>query len=158
MATTAKRSLFDALALIPDHRHKQGNRHPLQAVLAMSVAATLSGYSTLSAISQWGREMFKNHRTWMRSLGFDSFTSPTVSTLHEIFRAIDIDSVEKIIAAWIDGLLGQNTWRAISIDGKPFVLRDANCQIRVETSPCGSSMLVRGISAAFSKIHWIFFT
>jgi hypothetical protein len=62
--------------------------------------------------------MFKNHRDWMRSIGFDSFTSPTVSTLHEIFRAIDIDSVEKVIAAWIDGLLGQHAWRAISIDGK----------------------------------------
>lgn len=118
MSNTAKMSLFDALAMIPDHRHRQGNRHSLQAVLAMSTAAVLSGHCSLSAIAQWGREMYKSHRDWMWELGFDSYTTPSVSTLHEIFKAIDIRLVEEVIGKWIDGLLGDDSWRTISIDGK----------------------------------------
>lgn len=111
-------SLFDALALVPDHRSKQGNRHPLQAVLAMTVAAVMAGHTSLAAISQWGREVYRQHRDWMRRLGFRSFTSPSVSTLHEIFTPIDITIVEAILAEWIAGLVGNTSWRAVSIDGK----------------------------------------
>lgn len=118
MSNNAKISLFAALAQVPDHRHRQGNRHPLQAVLAMSVAAIMSGHSSLSAISQWGREIYKKDREWMWALGFESYTTPSVSTLHEIFKAIDIQLVEEILGKWIAGLLGESSWRAISIDGK----------------------------------------
>lgn len=118
MSNTNTMSLFEALALIPDHRHRQGNRHSLQAILSMSVAAMLSGFSTPHAITQWGREIYKKNRDWMRALGFDSYTSPAGSTVHEIFKAIDIKLVEEILGKWIDGLLDDDSWRTISIDGK----------------------------------------
>ena len=118
MQKQSQRTLFDVLADIPDPRHRQGNRHPLQAVLAMSAAAVLAGHSSLAAISQWGREMYSLHRDWMWALGFRSFTTPSISTLHEIFKAIDIDAVEEVFAAWIDGLVGNRSWRAVSFDGK----------------------------------------
>ena len=118
MPNLSKITMLEAFASVPDHRHRQGNRHPLSAVLAMSAAAVLAGHSSLAAISQWGREMYSLHRDWMWALGFRSFTTPSISTLHEIFKAIDIDAVEKIIAEWIDGLVGNRSWRAVSIDGK----------------------------------------
>jgi len=123
MPATAAKTLFEALSAIPDHRHRQGNRHPLQAVLAMAVAAMLCGHSSLAAISHWGRMMFAKHRDWLRPLGFRSYTTPSVSTLHEIFSAIDIAAVEAVLAAWIGGLAGGRSWREssqrqIAIDGK----------------------------------------
>lgn len=118
MPATAARTLFDALADIPDPRHRQGNRHPLQAILAMTVAAMLAGNSTPTAIAQWGRDMYRRNREWMWRLGFRSYTTPAVSTLHEVFKIIDIERVETLLAAWIDELLGHQRWRAVSLDGK----------------------------------------
>lgn len=118
MAATTARTLFDAFADIPDPRHEQGNRHPLQAILAMTVAAMLAGNSTPAAISQWGRDMYKRNREWMWRLGFRSFTTPAVSTLHEVYKIVDIEQVETLLAAWIDELLGHSRWRAVSLDGK----------------------------------------
>ncbi len=54
----------------------------------------------------------------MKALGFRSFTTPSVSTLHYIFKALDIGAVEAVFAAWIDGMVGSRSWRTVSIDGK----------------------------------------
>ena len=48
--------LLDALSQIEDPRRPKGVRHPLPAVLALSVCAMLSGARRLYAIAQWGRE------------------------------------------------------------------------------------------------------
>jgi hypothetical protein len=44
------RTLFAALESIPDHRTKKGRRFPLAAILAISIAAMLSGANDLIAI------------------------------------------------------------------------------------------------------------
>ena len=48
--------LLDALSRIEDPRKPKGVRHPLLAILALSVCAMLSGARSLYAIAQWGRE------------------------------------------------------------------------------------------------------
>ena len=48
--------LLDALSEVEDPRKPKGVRHPLPAVLALSVCAMLSGARSLYAIAQWGRE------------------------------------------------------------------------------------------------------
>ncbi len=58
--------LLDALSQIEDPRKPKGVRHPLPAVLAMSVSAMLSGAKSLYAIAQWSRE----HPQLAQSLGF----------------------------------------------------------------------------------------
>jgi len=119
MSQPMPKTLFEAFSDIPDHRHRHGNRHPLPAVLTMTVAAMLSGCTSLAAISQWGREMYRTQRERFWKWGFDSFTTPSVSTLHYIFSAIDIQAVETVIAFWIRGLIGDiDGLSAISIDGK----------------------------------------
>ena len=58
--------LLEALNQIEDPRKPKGVRHPLLAVLALSVCAMLSGARSLYAHRQWGRE----HPQLARSLGF----------------------------------------------------------------------------------------
>lgn len=118
MSAQRPRTLFEALGDVPDHRGRRGNRHPLRAILAMTVAAMLDGNRSLAAIAQWGRDRYATHREWMRRLGFRSYTTPTVSTLHLVFRHINIQAVEDVLGRWISGLLDGDPLRAISLDGK----------------------------------------
>lgn len=122
MSVARPRSLYDAFAQVADPRGARGKRHPLQAVLSMSVAAMLSGCQSLSAIAQWGREVVKPDRSFFLRFGFTSFTSPAVSTLHEIFKAIDVETFERVLSAWVQNLLGKSPAAkgpcAVSIDGK----------------------------------------
>ena len=48
-------SLSKALEQVPDLRSGHGLRHPLSAILALSVCAMASGVCSLYAIAQWGR-------------------------------------------------------------------------------------------------------
>ena len=56
--------LLDALREVEDPRKPKGVRHPLPAVLALSVCAMLSGARSLYAIAQWGREHPKLPSRW----------------------------------------------------------------------------------------------
>lgn len=46
-------TLFEALQSISDHRTKKGTRFPLAAILAIAIAAMLSGANDLRAIFRW---------------------------------------------------------------------------------------------------------
>src|SRR5919198_6227275 len=91
------RSLLTAVAAVPDPRKPRGRRHPLPALLALSAAAMLSGARSLYAIAQWGR--LQPPET-VRALGFTRDRTPSVSTLHEVFRALDVRAFEAALAAW----------------------------------------------------------
>jgi len=121
MAEPQKVTLHEAFASIPDARGRRGRRHPLQAILSMTVAAMLSGCKGVDAIAQWGRVNLVPNLPLFRRFGFTSFTSPCASTLHEVFSAIDVAAVERVLAAWVAALLPQSqaaAWRHISFDGK----------------------------------------
>jgi hypothetical protein len=121
MAESRKLSLHDAFASIADPRGKRGQRHPLQAILSMTVAAMLSGCKGVDAISQWGRVNLLPDRELFLRFGFRSFTSPCPSTLHLVYTTIDVVAVERVLAAWVEALLPKSqlaVWRHISIDGK----------------------------------------
>jgi len=49
------KNLLESFQSIPDLRGKNGKRHPLPAILALAVAAMISGVRSLYAIFQWGR-------------------------------------------------------------------------------------------------------
>src|SRR3954465_12480961 len=63
----ARISLMEPLEGIPDPRRAQGKRHPLPALLGLTVVAMLAGMTTSEAIVQYGKE-----RGWdsLRHLGF----------------------------------------------------------------------------------------
>ena len=107
------RRLMKALAEVPDPRSARGIRHPLEAIMAMSVCAMLGGARSLYAIAQWGRE----HPELAQTLGFNRERTPCVATLHHVFRRLDVDAFESALSAWAQGALGEED-EAIAVDGK----------------------------------------
>ena len=56
LAPEQYRDLLDHLAQITDPRHRRGRRHTLATVLAVAVAAVLTGARSLAAIGEWASD------------------------------------------------------------------------------------------------------
>jgi DDE_Tnp_1-associated len=110
-------SLLRALAEVPDPRSRHGRRHPLPAVLALATLAMLSGARSLYAIAQWGREQPEGV---VRTLGFTRQQTPGVATLHRVFKRLDVEVFETVLAHWAQAALGEcgHDGEVIAIDGK----------------------------------------
>ncbi len=107
------RGLLAAYATVPDPRSRHGRRHPLPAILALATAAMRSGARSLYAIAQWGRVQSPEV---VAALGFTRLRTPTVSTLHLVFRELDAGAFETALSQWARAHLGDEA--AIAIDGK----------------------------------------
>src|SRR5712691_2965936 len=83
--------LLAVFAALADTRGRQGRRHTLPAILALATAAMLSGARSLYAIGQWGR---LQSPAVLRGLGFTRSATPSVSTLHVVFRGLDVVAFE----------------------------------------------------------------
>jgi hypothetical protein len=107
-------TLFEALQSIPDHRTKKGRRFPLAAIVAISIAAMLSGANDLMAIFRWGRRLSPKA---LQALGVDAKRkkAPCHATYHYVFQAISADDLGRALGCLVmsDDGLGH-----IAIDGK----------------------------------------
>src|SRR5581483_4941868 len=110
----ARLSLMEALATVPDPRKPRGRRHPLTAVLALAVVATLAGMKSLEAIAQFGRD---HGHALAHALGFRRGKTPAKSTFSKLFRRLDIDAFEAALGRWLQGRL-PDVWQTIAVDGK----------------------------------------
>lgn len=108
------KSLLRTFAQLPDPRSRHGQRHPLCAILVLATAAMLSGARSLYAIWQWGRLQSPD---LVRAMGFTRPKTPSVSTLHTVFSALDAIAFEAALASWIQAHLPTDA-QAIAIDGK----------------------------------------
>lgn len=113
-------SLRAAFHAVPDPRSRQGQRHPLAAVLTLMTVAMLSGARSLYAIAQWGRLQSPEV---VAALGFATRRPPAVSTLHEVTRRLDPAALEAVLARWAQGG-GVAAGSGIALDGK--VLRGSH--------------------------------
>ena len=86
----------------------------MPALLALSAAAMLSGARSLYAIAQWGR---LQPPAVVAALGFTRDRTPTVSTLHLVFKELDVQAFEAVLARWAQAGLGDR-WETIALDGK----------------------------------------
>lgn len=78
-----------------DPRSRYGRRHPLPDVLALATVAMLCGARSLCAIAQWGREQ---PEAVVRQLGFTRQSTPGVATLHRVFKRVDVEQFETVLA------------------------------------------------------------
>jgi len=107
-------TLFAALQNIPDHRTKKGQRFPLAAILAIAIAAMLSGANDLMAIFRWGRRLSPKA---LAALGVDKKRrkAPCHATYHYVFKGISADDLSRALGSLVAprGGLGH-----VAIDGK----------------------------------------
>ena len=123
LAVSAVPPLLDALKSVPDFRSRHGRRYPLEAVLALGVAAMLCGYNTYGAMAQWGRNYGQE---LAGALGFKHGRTPSVGTLFFIFSRVDKDALNQALFAWNEQVLatlpktkqGLSATKATSVDGK----------------------------------------
>jgi hypothetical protein len=113
-AKRAGPSLQAAFAAVPDPRQAGGRRHPLPAILTLATAAMLCGARSLYAIAQWGR--LQDPAT-VHALGFRRDRTPAVSTLHLVFKGLDVTAFEVALATWTQSQRRDEP-AAIAVDGK----------------------------------------
>lgn len=115
-------SLAEALATIPEPRRPYGwspgrSPLPLVGVLQVTMAATVCGARSLYAIAQWARERVEEESEALVALGLPAGRSPSVATLHRIFKKLDIVALEAALGRWL-AQTGAQPIEAIAVDGK----------------------------------------
>ncbi|MGF1581903.1 MAG: ISAs1 family transposase [Gemmataceae bacterium] len=107
-------SLMEMFAAIADPRDPKGLRHPLEAILSLTVVAMLAGHTTFEAIAQFGRD---HGETLAWALGFRRGKTPAKSTFSVVFRQLDAKEFEATLRAWILAR-HKDDWQTLNLDGK----------------------------------------
>jgi hypothetical protein len=98
-----------------DGRRRQGLRHPLASILALTTVATLCGIRTQAAVVDFARA---RGRAFLRLLGFRKFHPPSTATLSRVFRTLDVVTFEACIRDWVAARVRSQRYEHIAIDGK----------------------------------------
>jgi DDE_Tnp_1-associated/Transposase DDE domain len=111
-------SLLEALADVPDPRSRHGRRHPLLALLSLTVLAMLRGCRGPTAISQFGRD----HGVELaHALGFLRGKTPAPSCFCELFSRLDARAFEAALSRWVASRVPpaeEADQQPVSLDGK----------------------------------------
>lgn len=113
-------SLQASLSAISDTRQAQGRRYELVPVLLLCCVGLMSGYKSVNAIAEWGRNYGSK---WLKKLGFKRKSSPSQPTLHRILSAVSIEELEACLGSWASAVLAgaEKTpaeLEAVAMDGK----------------------------------------
>jgi predicted transposase YbfD/YdcC len=97
-------SLLDELRQVPDPRMRRGIRHQLPQILAIATLGALRGATSLFAIGELAAELPEEAlvrlgcRTSPRT---SRRQAPEESTIRRTLRAIDADSLDLVVNAWV---------------------------------------------------------
>jgi hypothetical protein len=103
-------TLWEALGTIADRRGRKGRQYPLQALLAIAIAAVLAGANDLKAIFRWGRRLKPEA---LALFGLEK--APCRSQWFYFFRSLDADALGRTLGAF--ALAGAEPGH-LAIDGK----------------------------------------
>jgi urease gamma subunit len=112
-------SLMQVLKAIPDPRKRRGIRHSKTSMLAIVVAAVLSGVRSVEGIAQWARECTQDELVRLgirRNQRTKRFHAPSEPAFRRLIQRIDADAVDRHLSAWLIGLGCSDA--ALAIDGK----------------------------------------
>jgi predicted transposase YbfD/YdcC len=108
--------LLELLAAVPDPRRPRGVRHSLPGLLAVAIAAVVSGARSFAAIGQWVGDADDD---LLAALGFRYGRRPSESAIRRAFGRLDAAKLDVVLGAWMwtrTHEVGQR--RVIAIDGK----------------------------------------
>ena len=111
-------TLFEALSSIPDHRTRKGRRYPLAAILAITIAAMLSGANDLRAVFRWGRRLSPKA---LQALGVDKQRkkAPCHATYHYVFKELSLGNLTRALGCTVQMEdAPDDRLNHIAIDGK----------------------------------------
>ena len=100
-------SLREVLAQVPDPRQPRSRRRPL------AVCAMLGDCRSLYDMAQWGRA----HLELAQVLRFTRERTPCLSTVHHVFRRLDVAAFEEVLSQWALAALPTGA-TALAVDGK----------------------------------------
>ena len=103
-------TLWDVLGSIADRRGRKGRQFPLQAILAIAIAAMLAGANDLRAIFRWGRRLKPEA---LALFGIER--APCHATYHYVFQSLDGDALAREFGRFACGGAAPGH---IAIDGK----------------------------------------
>ena len=116
MSKRTPQTLFEALGTIRDTRDPRGLRLPAPFMLAVTVAAMLSGRKNLLAVAEWVRDQ---DRVFLREMGMVRYHPPSKSSFYDFFKTLDIVAFELLLAGWLQGMSAAvPDLQRISLDGK----------------------------------------
>jgi predicted transposase YbfD/YdcC len=107
-ATTA--SLAEALAAVPDARHRRGRRHELSGVLAIGACACLTGATSYVAIGEWAATQGPAVLDCLGDGSADRL--PCEATLRRCLQTTDPAALDAAVAGWAVGELTAQQARA----------------------------------------------
>lgn len=115
MPVSADDLLLDLLDRVPDPRARRGRRHTVAALVAVAVAAVLTGAKGFTAMAEWAHDAGS---TRLGRLGMTKAVADE-STFRRVFARLDAEVLDQLLGAWamtraavVDGR------RVFAIDGK----------------------------------------
>ena len=136
-----KRSLYEELQKLSDHRRGQGRKHSLATVLAVYLLAMLSNMRGPVAAAEYAQaldqEELKLVGAW-RNRATGRYEPPTKSTIHRVVMATDAEALEEMQQRYATARVaapeepGQR--QALAADGKRIRGANRNGTMRYETA------------------------
>ena len=111
------RTLPECFFDIPDPRRKQGQRHSLACVLAISAGAVLCGMEGYKAISGWAEDLGQKARARFgcrKRNGY--YYVPSRSTFRETLIRVDPEQLDLALQGWNEQFAEED--EGLAIDGK----------------------------------------
>jgi Domain of unknown function (DUF4338)/DDE_Tnp_1-associated len=112
-------SLPVCLRDVTDPRRAQGRRHPMRAVLAIAVGATLCGMRGYKAIAEWAQNLGQRGAQRIgcrRDSDTRQYLIPSVSVIRDVLMRVDPEELDRALGAW--NVLWAHKDRSLAIDGK----------------------------------------
>jgi len=119
MSGRKRRTLWEYLGTVADHRKPKGVRFELRSILAIALAAVLAGRRNLKAIARWAERLSEEeNRHLLGEFGIEREAAPCHATFHYIFKGLKVRSLERAFSAWVKRLREAEVTRHVPIDGK----------------------------------------
>jgi hypothetical protein len=111
------RTLPEFFLDIPDPRRKQGQRHSLPCVLALSAGAVLCGLEGYKAIYEWADDLGQKARARFGCRKRNGhYAVPSRTTFREILISVDPDQLDLALQGWNEQFAEAD--EGLAIDGK----------------------------------------
>ena len=111
MQADPARGLLYFLQQVADPRGRQGQRHPLTAMLAASVCAVLCGARGFDAIAQW---IHLQDLSFWHQLG-GKRRPPCANAFRYLLNALDPEILEVVLLRYFAGLTVEETSKALDV-------------------------------------------